>query len=160
MKKLDKIDTQILKILERNGRETIVQISNQVHLSQTPCIDRIRRLERDGYIQKYTIQLDPNLLDRGCIVFMQVSLADSTNQSFDQFAEAIAHIDDIEECYMVAGEFDCLVKIRVKDMDEFRQVITEKISEIPGITKTNSYTVIECVKSGSSLVRPFKADHD
>ncbi len=153
MKSLDKIDWQILSILEDNGRETIVKIAGEVGLSQTPCIERIKRLERDGYIKKYTIELDRALLDRGFVVFVQVSFIDSTNKTFDQFAKAIAEIDEVEECHMVSGDYDCLLKVRQRDMKEFRTVITQKISEIQGIARTNSYAVIEEIKSGVKFVK-------
>lgn len=153
MKSLDEIDWQILSILEDNGRETIVKIASQIGLSQTPCIERIKRLERDGYIKKYTLELDRTLLNRGFVVFVQVSFIDSTNRTFNQFAKAIAEIDEIEECHMVSGDYDCLLKVCQKDMKEFRTVITQKISEIQGIARTNSYAVIEEIKSGAKLVK-------
>lgn len=158
IRQLDDIDRHILSILEENARSTYVEIANQVGLSQTPCVERMKRLERDGYIERYTVQLNPRLLDRGFMVFVHVSFSDSTNRTFDRFAKVIERIDEVEECHMVAGDYDCLVKVRAKDMEEFRKVITMKISEIPGIARTNSYAVIEEVKSRSSMARNSAAD--
>lgn len=153
MKSLDKTDLAILSILEKNGREKVVEIASQVGLSQTPCVERMRRLERDGYIERYTVRLNPRLLNRGFVVFVHVSFADSTNRTFERFAKVIERLDEVEECHMVAGDYDCLVKVRVKDMEEFRNVITSKISEIPGIARTNSYAVIEEIKSRTALLK-------
>lgn len=88
-KTIDAIDRQILSILEDNSRETMVEIARKVGLSSTPCVERIKRLEREGYIEGYTIRLNPNLMRRGFIVFLQVLLAESTNKAFDQFAEHV-----------------------------------------------------------------------
>lgn len=151
-KTIDAIDRQILSILEDNSRETMVEIARKVGLSSTPCVERIKRLEREGYIEGYTIRLNPNLMRRGFIVFLQVLLAESTNKAFDQFAEHVKKIDEVDECHMVAGDYDCLLKIRVRDMEEFHSVLVNKISEIPDIARTNSYAVIEPIKQNSKMV--------
>jgi len=153
MRRLDDIDRRILAILEENGRAPLVEIANRVGLSQTPCTERIRSLEREGYIEQYTVRLNPDLIERGFTTFIQVTFVDSTNETFDEFAEAIRELNEVVECHMVAGGYDCLLKICVKDMDAFRRVLIDKISEIPGIAQTNSYAVIDVVKKAERLMR-------
>jgi Lrp/AsnC family leucine-responsive transcriptional regulator len=152
MRTLDKTDQQILAILEENGRATYVEVSKMVGLSQTPCAERIRRLEQDGFISGYTAKVDPELVQRGFMVFIQVTFTDSTNETFNTFNEKIKDIKEITECYMVAGGFDCLLKIRIKDMADFRQLLIDKLAEIPGIAQTNSFAVIEELKNTQSLI--------
>lgn len=152
MGRLDKIDRRILSILEENGRATYVEIARQIGLSQTPCTERIRRLERDGFIVNYSARLNPNLIGRGFTVFVQITFSDSTNKTFDTFADAVLDMPEVVECYMVAGSVDCMLKICVNDMNEFRKLLIDKISNIPGIAHTNSLTAIEVVKSGQTLM--------
>ena len=152
MKRLDDVDRKILSILEDNGREKIVKISERIGLSQTACVERIKGLERLGVIKKYTIDLDRNLLDCAFVVFVQVMFTESSNENFNRFVKAVEKIVEIEECHMVSGDFDCLLKVRQKDMKEFRTVITQKLSDIPGIARTNSYVVIDELKSNSKVM--------
>lgn len=152
MRQLDDIDRRILGILEENGRATYVDIAGRVGLSQTPCTERIRRLEREGYIEGYAALLNPDLVDRGFTMFMQVTFSESTNERFDKFAKIIREMPEVLECHMIAGGYDCLLKICVKDMDAFRKVLIDKISQIPGIAQTNSFAVIEVVKRDGRLL--------
>ncbi len=153
MKPLDHIDRLILSILEENSRASYVEIAHRVGLSQTPCTERIKRLERDGYIEGFTVRLNPDLIDRGFIVFIQITFADSTNERFDIFAKAINEMHEIVECHMLAGGYDCLLKVCVKDMAAFRSFLIDKLSPVPGIAQTNSYAAIEVVKNETNLMR-------
>ncbi len=152
--KSDLIDRKIMSILEENGRASFVEIAKTVGLSQTPCAERIKRLERKGYIEGYTARLNPGLIDRGFTTFIQVTFTDSTNKTFQTFSDHILDIPEVIECHMVAGMFDCLLKVCVSNMDEFRQVLLEKISEIPGIAQTNSFAVIEDIKTRGRFIIP------
>lgn len=152
MRQLDDIDRRILSILEGNGRATYVEIAHRVGLSQTPCTERIKRLEREGYIERYTARLNPDLVGRGFTMFIQITFSDSRNERFDRFSEIIRNMPEVVECHMIAGGYDCLLKVCVEDMEAFRKVLISKISEIPGIAQTNSYAVIEVVKSGGQFL--------
>ena len=152
IKKIDSIDRKILSLLEENGRASFVEIAKTVGLSQTPCSERIKRLEREGFIESYTARLNPKLVDRGFITFIQVTFTDSTNKTFTEFTKHIEGIPEILECHMVAGLFDCLLKVCVSDISEFRSVLLEKIAEIPDISQTNSFTVIEVLKKPGKLI--------
>lgn len=157
-RKIDAVDREILTALEENARATYIEIAQRVGLSQTPCTERIRRLEKDGYIESYQAQLNPDLVGRGFTTFIQVRLTDSTNATFDRFKDAVRKIDEVVECHMIAGEYDCLLKISVADMDAYRKVLIDKISEIPGIAQTNSYAVIEVLKRRGNLLIPVQSD--
>ena len=158
IKQLDATDRHILAVLENNARATYVEIANKVGLSQTPCTERIRRLERDGFIESYQARLNPDLVGRGFTVFMQVTFVDSTNATFDQFTDEMDKIDEVVECHMIAGGYDCLLKIRVADMDAYRKLLIDKISEIAGIAQTNSYPVIEVIKRRGNLLMTAQDD--
>jgi len=149
---IDDLDQQILALLEENGRATYVQIADRIGLSQTPCAERIKRLERDGYIEGYSARLNPDLIGRGFTVFIQVTFTDTSNETFERFSQTLSDIDEVVECHMIAGGYDCLLKVCVESMDAFRTALTNKISTIPGISQTNSYAVIDVVKRSSRLL--------
>ena len=149
---IDDTDRKILAMLEENGRATYVQVAERIGLSQTPCAERIKRLERDGYIEGYSARLNPDLIGRGFTVFIQVTFSDTSNETFEEFSRALPDIEEVVECHMIAGGYDCLLKVCVESMDVFRSVLTEKISTIPGIAQTNSYAVIDVVKRSSRLM--------
>ena len=151
---MDKIDRTILTLLQENGRLTNVELARRINLSPTPCLERVRRLERDGFIQGYGARLNAAKLDLGLAVFVQVTLDRTTTDVFDTFQAAVADIDAIVECHMVAGGFDYLLKVRVADMEAFRGFLGEVINNLPGISSTTTYVVMEAVKEGERLPVP------
>ncbi|MDE1148287.1 MAG: Lrp/AsnC ligand binding domain-containing protein [Azospirillaceae bacterium] len=151
---LDRIDLNILRILQEDGRLSNVELSRRVNLSPTPCLERVRRLERDGYIQGYNARLDPERLGRGLMAFIEVRLDRTTPDVFHIFAEAVARLDEIQECHMVAGGFDYLVKVRVADMAAYRAFLGDKLSSIQGVAQTHTYMVMEEVKSTAAIPVP------
>lgn len=154
MKALDKIDRNILRTLQKQGRISNVSLADAVHLSPTPCLDRVRRLERDGYILGYEARLSPERLGCAFVTFMSVSLHITNEDSFSAFAEAIASFPEVVECHMVGGGFDYLLKIRTADMPEFRRFMAEKISAVPQVAQTHSYFVMEEIKSDPHIAIP------
>jgi len=154
---MDRIDRSILTELQDNGRLTNVELARRVNLSPTPCLERVRRLERDGIIQGYAARLKPSKLDLGLAVFVQVTLDRTTSDVFAKFQAAVAEIDAIVECHMVAGGFDYLLKVRVADMEAFRGFLGEVINNLPGISSTTTYVVMEAVKEGEKLPIPAKS---
>lgn len=149
--KLDRIDLQILRILQQDGRISNVELSQKVNLSPAPCLVRVKRLEQSGFISRYRAELDPVRLGFGLLVFVEVTLDRTTPDVFDKFRLAIQSIAEIEECHMVAGGFDYLIKVRCRDMDAYRRILGEKIAAINGISQTHTYVVMEQVKSSSEL---------
>jgi len=151
LKSLDKIDRLILKELQDDGRLSNVALSRRVNLSPTPCLERVRRLERDGYIKSYTAILNPALLDAGLLVFVEINLARTSPDSFRAFREAILAIEEVMDCHLVSGNFDYLVKARVKDMTAYRDLLGDKILPIPGVEGSRTYVVMEEIKESLNL---------
>lgn len=149
-KPLDRIDINILATLQRNGRISNVNLANQVGLSASPCLDRVKRLETDGYIERYGAKLNASKLKFGMSAFIQITLDRTTSELFDSFQAAILEINEVSECHMVAGGFDYLVKIRIADMEAYRQVLGT-IVDIPGVAKNHTYVVIEEIKQDHGL---------
>ena len=144
---LDGIDQRILHELESDGRLTIVELAQRVHLTNTPCSERVKRLERDNYIRGFRAILNKEKLGLGHLTVVQVSLAASASEnSLARFNEAVGEIDEVELCLMIAGSFDYLMLIRTRDISDFRVVLEEKINRLPGILQTNSFAVMETVK--------------
>ena len=114
---LDSVDRRILAELQKQGRLSIVELAQRVHLTKTPCAERVRRLESAGYIQGYQANLEPKLLDCAYESFVQVTLSQTTTDVLDAFNRAARDIDEIQSCHMIAGGFDYLLKVRTKDVE-------------------------------------------
>lgn len=153
-KSLDRIDRKILRFLQADGRLSNVELARQVGLSPTPCLERVRRLERDGYIRGYAAQLDAEKLEAGMLVFVQVTLERTTPDIFDRFAEAVQRLEEVAECHMVAGGYDYLLKVRVKDMAAFRRFLGEGLTALDSVRETHTYVVMEAVKDGREIPVP------
>jgi Lrp/AsnC family leucine-responsive transcriptional regulator len=150
-KRLDAIDLKILDVLQRDGRVSNVALAKMVGLSPTPCAERVRALESSGVIAGYAARLDAQSLDLGLLVFIEISIDRTSQDAFDQFAAAITRIPQVQECHMVAGGFDYLVKVRVPDMVAFRAFLGEVLSKVPGIRQTHTYAVMERVKESDAM---------
>lgn len=148
---IDDIDRRILDELERAGRITNVELARRCHLSPAACLVRVRQLEETGYIKGYRAILDPAKLGQTMTVFVEVKLDRTTRDAFARFAKAVAAVPEILECHMVAGGFDYLIKVRVANMDAYRDVLTSFLVELPGVRETHTYAVIEEVKNDPSL---------
>ena len=140
---LSRIDRKILRCLQQNARLSFAELARQVGLTTTPCKERVKRLERDGFIAGYHARLDPSKLDRGLVVFVQITLQRTAGDAFREFTEAIQDVPEVEECYLVAGNFDYLIKARVKDMTEYREFLGGSLMQLPGVQESTSYPVME-----------------
>ncbi len=149
-KSLDRIDLTILNILQTNARISNVELAKQVNLSASPCLDRVKRLESQGYIKRYAAVLDAEKLHVGMAAFIQVTLDRTKADIFTQFKEKLVEIGEVAECHMVAGGFDYLIKLRVRDMNNYRDVLG-KVVELPGVSQTHTYMVIEDVKEDKGI---------
>jgi Lrp/AsnC family transcriptional regulator, leucine-responsive regulatory protein len=147
MKDLDRLDRKILRLLQKEGRLSNIELAERVALSPTATAERVKRLTREGYITGYSAQLSPIKLGRNLLVFVQVKLDRTTPDVFDAFAAAVKRSDDVMECHMVAGGFDYLVKARVAGMEAYRQFLSEVILPLPGVRETHTYAVMEEVKT-------------
>lgn len=149
--KLDVIDRKILHILQRDGRTSNVDLAKRVHLSPTPCFERVRRLEEAGYIEHYVAQLNAAKLGLGLLAFIEISLDRTHPAAFDELRSQVADIGVVQECHMVAGGFDFLLKVRIADMAAYRRFLGERILALPGISRTNTYFVMEEIKITQEL---------
>ena len=147
----DRIDLRILGALQGNGRISNIELSRRVNLSPAPCLARVRRLEKSGYISGYRAELNPEKLGLALLAYVEITLDRTTPDVFDRFKQAVQDVPEIEECHMVAGGFDYLIKVRSPDMDAYRKILGEKIATIPGVLQTHTYVVMEQVKRAGEL---------
>lgn len=123
MRKLDRIDRMILDILQRDGRIAISELAARVNLSTTPCSERVKRLEREGIIMGYYARLNPEMLERNLLVFLEIKLSAKSGDVFDQVARNLTEIPEVLECHLISGDFDYLVKARLKEMSAYRRLL-------------------------------------
>ncbi len=151
IRKLDKIDRKILRLLQSDGRISNVKLAEMVHLSPTPCLERVKRLEKEGFIKSYVAILEPKMLDATLVSFIEVSLDRTTTRALDHFRDEVMHMEEVQECHMVAGGFDYLIKVRTSDMEHYRRFLGEKLSSIEDISSTHTYVVMEEIKASSAI---------
>ncbi len=145
---LDRIDREILRQLHLKGRLSMVELAKLVNLTTSPCSDRVKRLEKEGYISGYHAELNPEKLGLDVQVFIHIRLDQTSFSIFDKFAQAADNMPEIEECYSLSGDFDTMIKVRVKDMKAYQHFMSTKLATLPGVIQTRSEVVIEETKSG------------
>ena len=148
---LDRTDRRILNCLQSDGRITNIKLAEAVALSPTAVLGRVQRLTREGYIEGYEARLNPRLLGAGMLVFIEILLDRTTPNVFDQFSSVVKIHPQIQECHMVAGGFDYLLKVRVANMDDYRAFAGSILWQLPGVRETRTYAVMEEVKQGNQL---------
>lgn len=151
MEKLDATDIKILSVLQKDSKLTTKEIAKLVNLSPTPVFERQKRLEREGYIKRYTAELDPEKLGCNLIVFCSIKLKQHTKENGFQFMEAINQIDTITNCYNISGDYDFMLKIYVRDMKHYQDFVLNTLGEIDAIGSLHSTFVIGEVKNTNSI---------
>ena len=146
---LDKTNKKILAELQHDGRISNLELASRVNLSAAACLERVRKLQEAGYILGYTARLNPEMLDVALLVFIEVVLDRTTPDVFDEFKRAVHKVPEVLECHMVAGGFDYLIKVRVKDMAAYRTFLGKSLLQLKGVRETHTYAVIEEVKNSS-----------
>ncbi|MDQ8937214.1 Lrp/AsnC ligand binding domain-containing protein [Acinetobacter rudis] len=146
MRKLDRIDCMILDILQQDGRIAISELAHKVNLSTTPCSERVKRLEREGVITGYYARVNPAYVDRNLLVFLEIKLSAKSGDVFDQVAKNLAEIPEVLECHLISGEFDYLVKARLKEMGAYRSLLGDLLKKLPASASSHSYVVMEEIK--------------
>jgi len=144
MGQLDKTDRRILTILQMDGRIAAVELADRIG-------ERLKRLQREGYVAGFGARLDPHMVGLGFLVFVEVLLDKTTPDVFERFAKSIQRAPEVLECYMVAGGFDYLVKTRLSDMTAYRRFLGDVLLALPGVKETRTYAVMEEVKSYAPL---------
>ena len=150
-RRLDRIDRRILSHLQNDGRLSYVELANKVGLSTSPCLERVKRLERDGFIRGYSAQLTPEKLQAGLLVFVEISLNYTSGDVFREFRSAVKLWPEIQECHLVSGDFDYLLKIRIADMAAYRELLGEIIHTLPGVRDSRTLVAMETVKESSEI---------
>ncbi len=143
---LDSFDHAILRQLAVEGRLSVTQLAQRIGLTKSPTQARLRRLEEQGVILGYRAQIDPHQIDAAHIAFVEIKLSDTREAALCAFNDAVRQIPEIEECHLIAGSFDYLLKVRSRDIATYRKVLAEHISSLPHVTATSTHVVMEAVK--------------
>lgn len=151
METIDAIDLAILKQLQNNSDINIKELASKINLTPTPVYERIKRLERDGYIMKYVALLDKQKLKKGMTVFCNVRLKEHAKNVGANFVKDIVALPEIIECYNIAGDYDFMLKILVEDMVSYQNFVMHKLSTIENIGNTNSIFVMGEIKHSTAL---------
>lgn len=144
--RLDTIDKLILQELQRNARISNIDLSKRVNLSPTPCLERVKRLEKSGMILGYHANICPVKTNTSLLVFIEVTLERTNNEVFQGFADTVKDYSEILECHMIAGGFDYLLKLRFRDIQEYRNFLGDGLVKLPKVSLTHTYIVSEEVK--------------
>ncbi|MDR3396276.1 MAG: Lrp/AsnC ligand binding domain-containing protein [Pandoraea sp.] len=143
---LDRLDRRILTLLQQDGRMSMKDLSEQVGLSITPCIERVKRMERDGVIMGYFARVNPAALGASLLVFVEITLDHKSGNMFDQFRREVLRIPEVMECHLISGDFDYLIKARIREMSEYRKLLGDILLQLPGAVQSKSYVVMEEIK--------------
>lgn len=149
--KLDKVDLQILRTLQENARLTTKELAAQVSLSSTPVFERLKRLEREGYIKKYIAVLDADKLNQGFVVFCNVKLRRMNKDIAMEFTRIIQNIPEVTECYNISGSYDYLLKIHAPNMKYYQEFIINVLGTIASLGSLESMFVMDEVKHDYGL---------
>ncbi len=151
MNDLDAIDINLLKLLQENSNRTVKEFASLVNLSVTPVFERIKQLEKKGYIKKYMAILSHEKLNKGFIVFCHIRLKYHNLECRTQFMNAIAHIDEITECYNISGEYDFMLKICAQSMEHYKDFVINILGVEESIGSLHSIFVMEEVKQNLAI---------
>lgn len=150
---LDQYDIRILETVREDGRISITDLAERIGLSKTPCQLRLKRLVRDGYIEGFRAILNPLKVGLDHVAFAEVKLTSTHEEALLSFNEAVKKISEVEECHMIAGRFDYLLKIRTADIRRYRRVLGDLISTLPYVASTSTNVVMETVRESGDEAR-------
>lgn len=148
---LSETDRRILKLIQEEGRITNQELASRCGLSASSCFERLKRLREQDYILGFYARLNPKKLDRSLLIFIEVLMDRTTGDVFKNFAETVSAMPEILECHMVAGGFDYLIKVRVRDMEAYRAFLADTLVHMPGVRETRTYAVLDELKNVASL---------
>lgn len=147
----DSTDKRILELLQENAQLTIKEIAGQINLSVTPVHERIRKLEREGYIDRYVCLLNRRKMGKSLLVYCHVTLDKQRKESFEEFNSAISKMPEVMECSVVSGNFDYMLKVVVTDSEEYNQFYQTKLSALSSVLHISSYFVISEIKHTTGI---------
>lgn len=149
--KIDELDKRILKHLQEDSKKTNKEIANDLKLSVTAIYERIKKLERDGIILKYVALLNPESVGKGFMVLCQIKLIQHKKDILTKFEKDITSLPEVIECLHVSGDYDYILKVLVKDMDEYREFMVAKLTSLDHIGSTKSVFTINKVKQSTII---------
>jgi Lrp/AsnC family transcriptional regulator, leucine-responsive regulatory protein len=152
MYNIDKIDRNILNELQKNCQLTTKELAQKVNLSPTPVFERVKRMEKEGYIKNYVAVLNPEKLDKNLIVFCNVRLKQHNADIGHRFMDAIMNIEEISECYNISGDFDFMLKIYVKNMKQYQSFVLNKLGLLDTVGNIESMFVLGEVKNTHGIL--------
>ncbi|MGB5865605.1 MAG: Lrp/AsnC family transcriptional regulator [Sulfitobacter sp.] len=148
---LDTIDRKLLAALQKRGRMSNAELSEQVNLSPSACHRRVQRLEADGYIRDYVALLDPRKLGVPTTVFVEITLQGQADEVLDAFERAVARIPDVLECHLMAGSADYLLKVVAEDTEDFARIHRQYLARLPGVGQMQSSFALRTVCKTTAL---------
>ncbi|CAM1344768.1 Lrp/AsnC family transcriptional regulator [Tenacibaculum amylolyticum] len=149
--KLDAIDAKLINLLQEDSKRTSKQLAILLHLSVTATYERIKKLEKEGIITHYAAKVDPKKIDKSFLVFCQVKLIQHSKEYLSVFESEISKLDEVSECFHISGDYDYILKIYVKDMQEYREFMVTKLTTIKHIGSTQSSFTIGEVKNSTKI---------
>ncbi|ADZ92720.1 Lrp/AsnC family transcriptional regulator [Marinomonas mediterranea] len=149
--RLDHIDLSILRALQNDGRMTNAELAEQVFLSPTPCLRRVKRLEKLGVIDHYTAEINRSLVGIEISAFVFVQLQRNSKKNAHNFEQAVAELNEVQECFVVTGEYDYLLNVATTNLKSYDEFIKEKLGDIETVSKVDTTIVLNQVKSRRQL---------
>ncbi len=149
---MDAIDKNLLQLLQEDTKKTTKELSLKLNLSVTAVYERIKKLEREGIIAKYVALLNRNKIDKGFVVFCHIKLIQHSKDFLTKFESEVVKLDEVLECFHVSGDYDYILKICVKDMEEYREFMVTKLTTLNHIGSTHSTFMIGEVKNSTAFV--------
>lgn len=149
--KFDDIDKKILSVLQNDAQITNVELAKRIGISPPATLDRVKRLEKNGVIKKYVALVDPDKISKGIFAIVSVSLEVHQLSAIDQFTKQIKKLDEVLECYHVAGEEDFILKIAVSSIEDYEKFILQKLTKLQGVSKINTKFVLSTVKYNTNI---------
>jgi Lrp/AsnC family leucine-responsive transcriptional regulator len=146
----DKIDMAILRVLLHDSRKTLQEIGAEVGLAATSCWSRIKKLEASGVIKRYTVDVDAAKLGYQDSVIVQLTLESHSDETLYEFGRVLASIPEVQEAYLVSGDYDYYIRIAVRDTRDYERLLREKLYKIPGIRHSQSHFVLRVLKEASA----------
>ena len=149
--KVDQIDRRILNVLQRSGRISNADLSDEVNLSASACHRRVQRLEKDGFIKNYVALLDPRKLEVPTTVFVEITLSGQADEILDSFEKAVARVPDVLECHLMAGSADYLLKVVADSTEDYARIHRQSLARLPGVAQMQSLFALRTVFKTTAL---------
>lgn len=148
---IDSIDLQLLDLLQNDSRLTIKQLAARVHLSTTPVFERVKRLEQEGFVEKYVAVVNAEKLGRGFAAFCFIRLKQHSLENSSRFMEDVQQIPEIVECYNISGDHDFMLKVYVNSMHDYQDFVLQKLGSMNSVGSVSSFFVLSEVKNSHTL---------